>query len=170
MSSLQNPYCGRDHPWTGWQHLLHQAWWNLILPVHSPGLWFITAHNLQHTIRRFRFVCLPLSLACAQDIFQQMMDQILTCCDGVIGTADDIVIHWKDDKEHGKHLHQFMTVAHEHGLVFNKDKCAVKQTSIVFLNVSMMPMELILTLKRLVQSIRYKHLRQQLSYRSSLDL
>ena len=26
-----------------------------------------------------------------------------------------------------------MRVSHEHGLVFNKDKCAVKQTSIVFL-------------------------------------
>ena len=59
---------------------------------------------------KFRFVHLPWGLACAQDIFQWMMDQILTCCNGVIGITDDIVIHGKDDKEHDKCLHKFMTV------------------------------------------------------------
>ena len=33
---------------------------------------------------RFRFLHLPWDLACAQDIFQWMMDQILTQCDGMI--------------------------------------------------------------------------------------
>ena len=80
----------------------------------------------------FRFVCLPWVLACAQGIFQQMMDQILTCYDGVIGIADNVVVHGKDDKEHDKCFHKFMRVTHEHGLVFKKDKCAVKQTFIVF--------------------------------------
>ena len=47
---------------------------------------------------RFRFVHLPWGLACAQDIFQQMMDQILAHCDGVIGITDDVVFHGKDDK------------------------------------------------------------------------
>ena len=47
--------------------------------------------------RRFRFVHLPLGLAWAQDIFQWMMDQILTCCHGVIGITDDVVVHGKDD-------------------------------------------------------------------------
>ena len=61
-----------------------------------------------------------------------MMDQILTHCNGVIDIADDVVVHGKDDKEHNKHLHKFMRVTHEHGPVFNKDKCAIKQTSIVF--------------------------------------
>ena len=59
------------------------------------------------------------------------MDQILTHCDRVIGIADDVFVHGKD-KEHDKCLHKFMSVTHEHRLVFNKDKCAVKQTSIVF--------------------------------------
>ena len=58
---------------------------------------------------RFRFVCLPWGLACAQDIFQWMMDQIFTCCNGMIGIADDVVVHVKDDKEHDKHLHKFMS-------------------------------------------------------------
>ena len=55
-------------------------------------------------------ICLPpLGIACAQDIFQQMMDQILTCCDGVIGITDYVDVHGKDDKEHDKHLHNFMS-------------------------------------------------------------
>ena len=40
-----------------------------------------------------------------------------------------------------------MTVAHEYGLVFNKDKYAVKQTCVVFLDESMNALELTLTLK-----------------------
>ena len=115
---------------------------------------------------RFRFVCLPWGLACT---FQWMMDQIITHCNGVIGIADDVVFHGKDDNEHDKHLHKFMRVAHEHRSVFNKDKCAVKETSIVFLDVSMMQLELILILKWSVQSTRCQHPRQQLYYKSSLD-
>ena len=79
---------------------------------------------------RYRFIHLPWGLTCAQDIFQWMMDQILECCEGAIGIADDIIIHRKDDEEHD--LHRFMCVAHEHGLVFNGDKCDVKKDSVTF--------------------------------------
>ena len=79
----------------------------------------------------YRFVCLLWGLACALDIFQWMMDQILECCRGVIGIADDVVIHRYDDKEHDRHLHTLMEVTREHGLVFNGEKCAVKQPSIL---------------------------------------
>ena len=51
---------------------------------------------------RYRFVCLPWGLSCAQDIFQQMMDQILEQCKGVIGIADDVVIYGDDDEDHDK--------------------------------------------------------------------
>ena len=81
---------------------------------------------------RFRFVHLPFGLACAQDIFQRMMDQILDHCEGVIGIADDIIIHGKDDAEHDRRLHKFMRVAREHGLVLNKKKCEVKSNSVKF--------------------------------------
>ena len=83
--------------------------------------------------RCYRFVYLPWGLACAQDIFQWMMDQILEHCKGVTGIADDFVIHTHDDdEEHEQHLHTLMQVAREHRLVFNGEKCAVKQPSIKF--------------------------------------
>ena len=44
----------------------------------------------------FCFVCLLFRLACVQDIFQRLMDHILDNCDGVIGIAEDIIIHGKD--------------------------------------------------------------------------
>ena len=59
---------------------------------------------------RFRFVCLPWVLACTQDIFQWIVNQILTFWNGVIGIMDDVVVHGKDDKEHDKHIHKFMSV------------------------------------------------------------
>ena len=51
---------------------------------------------------RYRFIRLPFGLACSQDIFQRMMDQILERCEGVIGIADDVVVHGKDDEEHDR--------------------------------------------------------------------
>ena len=80
----------------------------------------------------YRFVHLPWSLICVQNIFQWMMDIILECCEGVIRIADDVVIHGQDDKEHDRCLHTLMQVAREYGLVFNGKKCAVKQPSIKF--------------------------------------
>ena len=78
---------------------------------------------------RYRFVCLSWSLTCAQDIFQWMMDQIQECCEGAIGIADDVIIHRKDNEELNQNLQRFMCIAHEHGLVFNGEKCEVKQDS-----------------------------------------
>ena len=80
----------------------------------------------------YRFVHLPWDLAYTQDIFQWMMDQILECCKGIIGIADDIVIHSHDDAEHDRCLYTLMQVAREHGLVFNDEKCAIKQPLIKF--------------------------------------
>ena len=81
---------------------------------------------------RYRFISLPWGLSCAQDIFQQMMDQILECYEGVIGITDDVVIHGKDDEDHDRNLHNFMCRACKHGLVFNREKCEVKKDSVTF--------------------------------------
>ena len=81
---------------------------------------------------RFCFVHLPFGLACAQDIFQRMMDQILDHYEGVIRIADDIIIHGKNDSEYDRRPHKFMKVTRENGLVLNKKKCEVKSNSVKF--------------------------------------
>ena len=60
------------------------------------------------------------------------MDQILDRCKGVIGIADDIIIHGKDDAEHDRRLHKFMKITREYGLVLNKKKCEVLCNSVKF--------------------------------------
>ena len=81
---------------------------------------------------RYRFVYLPWGLSCAQDIFQRMMDQILECCKGVIGIANDIVIYGDDNEDHDWNLHNVMHRAHENSLVFNGEKCEIKKDSVTF--------------------------------------
>ena len=44
----------------------------------------------------------------------------------VIGIADDVVVHGKDNEGHHRHLHGLMEVTHEHSLVFNGGKYVVK--------------------------------------------
>ena len=60
---------------------------------------------------RFCFVHLPFGLACAQDILQRLMNQILDHCEMVIRITDDVIIHGKDDLEHDRRPHKFMKVA-----------------------------------------------------------
>ena len=60
----------------------------LVLDYESP---LLTIFNIPWS--RFRFFCLPWGLACTRDIFQWMMDQILTHSDEVIGIVYDAVVH-----------------------------------------------------------------------------
>ena len=60
------------------------------------------------------------------------MDQILECCEGVIGIADDVIIYGKDDEDHDQKLHRFIHITSQHGLVFNREKCEVKKDSVTF--------------------------------------
>lgn len=60
------------------------------------------------------------------------MDFILEKCPGAVGIADDIAVHGPLEKEHDKNLHHLMLVARQHGLVFNPDKCHIKETKITF--------------------------------------
>ena len=53
-------------------------------------------------------------------------------CPGCIGIADDVAAFGRDAEEHNKNLHTLMQVGRQHGLVFNADKCEIKQERIKF--------------------------------------
>ena len=130
--SLQDPNYWRDHTSTGRKQEVYQGQWNtsylcIVLDYESS---LLTTFNTPWG--RYRFVCLPWGLSCAQDIFQRMMDQILEKCKGVIGIANDVVIYGDDDEDHNWNLHNFMCRAREHGIVFNGEKCEVKKDSVTF--------------------------------------
>ena len=61
------------------------------------------------------------------------MDEILEGLDGVVSIADDVCVHEKKCKVHDANLISLMNRAAEKGLLFNSDKCLIKQESICFL-------------------------------------
>ena len=68
----------------------------------------------------------------SQDIYQQKMDQILEDCDRAIGISDDVCIYGKTIEAHDRRLRKTMDTARKYGLVFNKEKCKIRQKQIKF--------------------------------------
>lgn len=105
----------------------------------KAGYWSVhldEASQLLTTCRTpFGRVCwrrLPFGLSVSQDIYQAKMDQILEGLDGVVSIADDVVVYGEDDDAHDRNLHKLMKRAENTGLVFNSNKCAIKQSSVSF--------------------------------------
>ena len=92
-----------------------------------------TLEEITHKLAgRYCFRRLPFGLNLSQDMFQERMDCILEKCPGTISIADDVSVFGKTEAEHDKHLHNLMRVALQHGLVFNIDKCDIKQANMKF--------------------------------------
>lgn len=81
-------------------------------------------------VGRYRYLRCPFGLKMSQDIFQQKMDQILETRKGAIGISDDICIYGRTIQEHDQNLIETMETARKYGLVFNKEKCAIRQKQI----------------------------------------
>ena len=103
------------------------GYWSVVLDEESS---YITTFN--SPFGRFRFKRLPFGLCVSQDVFQQKMDFILEKCPGTIGIADDVATYGSTEAEHDANLHNLMMVARQHGLVFNLDKCKIKEPRITF--------------------------------------
>ena len=78
---------------------------------------------------RYCFRRLPFCLSLSQDVFQERMDYILQQCPGKIGIADDVGVFEKTGAEHDRNLRTLMRASSKHGLVFNLNKCDIKQPS-----------------------------------------
>ena len=81
---------------------------------------------------RYCWKRLPFGLCVSQDLFQAKMDQILEGLRGVVSIADDIAVFGENEEEHDRNLINLMERAAEAGVVFNSDKCTIKQKSISF--------------------------------------
>ena len=103
------------------------GYWNIKLD-HASSLY--TTFNSPHG--RYRFLQLPFSLICAQDIFQKKVDETFGDLPGVTGIADDIVIYGCDLADHDANLKSVMERALETGLCFSADKCKIRCTEIPF--------------------------------------
>lgn len=105
----------------------------------KAGYWSIHLEEESQILTTFRtpfgrycWKRLPFGLSVSQDLFQAKMDQILEGLHGVASIADDIVVYGKDEEEHDRNLTALMERAAEAGMVFNSDKCIIKQNNISF--------------------------------------
>ena len=103
------------------------GYWSVSLDEPSS---FLTTFN--SPFGRYRFQRLPFGLNLSQDVFQERMDHILENCGGTIGIADDVAVFGKNEADHDANLHNLMKTARQHGLVFNADKCHIKQPRMQF--------------------------------------
>lgn len=60
------------------------------------------------------------------------MDQILEGLRGVVSIADDIAVYGENEKAHDRNLIALMERAAKAGVVFNSQKCTIKQSNISF--------------------------------------
>ena len=63
----------------------------------------------------------------SQDVFQMRMDNITERLAGIISIHNDICIIGKTQQEHDENLLQLIKVVQKNDLVFNSNKCHIRQ-------------------------------------------
>ena len=81
----------------------------------------------------FIFTRTPFGLKNAGQDFQRLMDEILGDIPRVFVYIDDILIASENETQHLKDLHRVFSTLDKHGMVVNRAKCVLGQTSLEFL-------------------------------------
>ena len=80
---------------------------------------------------RYRYMRMPFGIVCAQDIFQQKMEETFNNLEGLGVIVDDIIVSGKDD-EHDRNLLCVLERARKEGVKFNPEKCIFDAHSIPY--------------------------------------
>lgn len=88
---------------------------------------FITSRGL------FRYTRLMFGINCAPELFQKIMEQILSGCKGCLNYIDDIIIFGNSKEQHDKRLKIVHDRLRKHEILLNHDKCEYGKTMIKFL-------------------------------------
>lgn len=88
---------------------------------------FIT-HKGMYRYRRLMF-----GVSSASEIFQKVLEQILSKCERARNVIDDIIIWGETEEEHDQMLDQVLSTLKERGVFLNAAKCQFKVKKTVFL-------------------------------------
>lgn len=72
-------------------------------------------------------------ISCAPELFQKIMEQILSGCDGCLNFIDDIIVFGEDRKEHDERLARVKNTLEDNEFSLNKDKCLCGVNEVKFL-------------------------------------
>ncbi|XP_062616425.1 uncharacterized protein K02A2.6-like [Saccostrea cucullata] len=81
----------------------------------------------------FRYKRLMFGISCAPEMYQKVMQQVLQGCERVRNIMDDIFVHASSQEKHDRCLENVVRVLYEKGLTFNRDKCELTMSEVVFM-------------------------------------
>lgn len=81
----------------------------------------------------FRYKRMVFGISCAPEMFQKVIEQILSDCPNNINFIDDIIVVGKTEEEHDRCLQNVLTKLRDYGILLNQSKCAFKLSEIDFL-------------------------------------
>lgn len=72
-------------------------------------------------------------IACAPELFQKIMEQILAGCEGCLNYMDDIIIYGDTKEQLNERATKVLRVLKEYNVILNDDKCIFGVTELEFL-------------------------------------
>lgn len=81
----------------------------------------------------YRYKRLIFGVNCAPELFQKLLEQLLSGCHNVVNYIDDIVVFGASEVEHDGALRNVLAVLKAHGVLLNSQKCKFKVKQITFL-------------------------------------
>lgn len=81
----------------------------------------------------YRYKRLPFGISCAPEIYQKVLEQILSGCDGTFNYIDDIIIFAPDIELHDRRVKKVLETLKTHNVVLNEKKCVFLAEELEFL-------------------------------------
>lgn len=81
----------------------------------------------------FRYTRLMFGIACAPEIFQKIMEQILAGCEGCLNYMDDIIIYGETLEQLNERAEKVLAVLKEYNVALNQQKCIFGVKELTFL-------------------------------------
>lgn len=72
-------------------------------------------------------------ISCAPEIFQKILEQVLSGCEGCMNYIDDIIVYAANVSEHDRRLAKVMKRLSDYNITLNHDKCVYRVKSLEFL-------------------------------------
>ena len=91
---------------------------------------YLTTFNTP--IGRYRWTRLPFGVKCAPEIFQRIMDEMLSGIRGAFSIMDDILVAGRDTPHHDEIIREVLQKATEYNLKLNMKKCKIRQPEVPY--------------------------------------
>ena len=100
----------------------------LELSEEARGITTFTTHAGLYRYKRLIF-----GVTSAPELYQHAIQHVIHGCEGVRSISDDIILHYKDDREHDEKLEKLLQRVQQRGLTLNKESCMFKIPQLEFI-------------------------------------